>query len=87
MYPDKNGDHPPEEQPPPPRPEGPPLPAPEPTGDAPAKLAYARWLAERVLQGIHSDGENVRNMLYWVAQANLTLGEVVSALLDDRPPH
>ena len=76
MYPYDNGHHAPEEQPHPPRP----------AGDAPAKLAYVRWLAERVLQGIHSDGETARNMLYWLAQAHLTLGEVVSALHDDRPP-
>jgi hypothetical protein len=76
----------PEGQAPQPRPDGPPAPAPQPAGDAPAKVAYARWLAERVLQGVDSDGETVRNMLYWLAQANLTLGEVVSELLRDRPP-
>jgi hypothetical protein len=51
-----------------------------------AKVASARWLAERVLRGIDSEGEPVRNLLDWLAQANLSLGEVVSELLRDRPP-
>jgi hypothetical protein len=50
-------------------------------------VASARWLAERVIQGIDSESEPVRNLLYWLAQANLSLGEVVSELLRDRPPH
>ena len=76
----------PEGQAPQPRPDGSPPPLPQSAGDAPAKVAYARWLAERVLQGVDSDGETVRNMLYWLAQANLALGEVVAELLHDRPP-
>jgi hypothetical protein len=60
--------------------------APPPAGDVAVKVAHARCLAERVLQGIDSDSETVRNMLYWLAQANLALGEVVSELLRDRAP-
>jgi hypothetical protein len=77
--------HPPKEQPPPARPEGPPPLAPS-AEDARTKVAYARWLAERVLQGIDTESETVRNMLYRLAQANLALGEVVAELLRDHPP-
>jgi hypothetical protein len=86
MYPDENDHQSPEEQVPQAGPGGPGPPAPPPSGDAHVKIAYARWLAERVLQGIDSDSETARNLLYWLAQANLTLGEVVSERLGDRPP-
>jgi hypothetical protein len=76
----------PKKRPPRARPEGPPPPAPPPEEVARAKVASARWLAERVLRGIDSESEPVRNLLYWLAQANLSLGEVVSELLRDRPP-
>jgi hypothetical protein len=75
---------PPEQQPSGPGPQG--SPVPPPGGDPRDKVAYARWLAERVLQGIDSDSETVRNMLYWLAQANLALAEVVEELLRGRPP-
>jgi hypothetical protein len=86
MNPHDNDHHSPEEQAPQAGPEGPPPQAPPPAGGAPVKVAYARWLAERVLQGLDSDSETVRNMLYWLAQADLALAEVVSELLRDRPP-
>jgi hypothetical protein len=79
--------HPPKEQLPSTRPEGPAPLDPRSAEDAGTKLAYARWLAERVLQGIDTESETVRNMLYRLAQANLALGEVVSELLRDRTPN
>src|SRR6516162_3303058 len=81
-----NHHHSPEEQSPQARPEGPPSKAPPPATGATVKVAYARWLAERVLQGIESDSETVRNTLYWLANADLALAEVVCELLRDRPP-
>jgi hypothetical protein len=75
----------PKKQPPRARPKGPP-PPPPPEEVARAKVASARWLAERVLQGIDSESEPVRNLLYWLAQATLSLAEVVAELLRDRPP-
>jgi len=76
----------PTEYPPQRRPEGPPPPL-TPEEVARAQLVYARWLSERVLRGIDADSETVRNILYWLAQANLSLAEAVSELLRDRPPH
>jgi hypothetical protein len=70
---------------PPPRKEQSP-PDPPPAGDAPVKVAYARWLAESVLQGIDSDSETVRNLLYRLAQATLALSDVAAELLRNRPP-
>jgi hypothetical protein len=75
----------PRRQPPRARPKKQPPPAPPPEEVARAKVASARWLAERVLRGIDSESEPVRNLLDWLAQATLSLGEVVSELLRDRP--
>jgi hypothetical protein len=75
----------PKKQPRRPRPDRPPAPAPPPEEVARGQVVYARWLSERVLRGVDADSETVRNMLYWLAQANLSLAEVVSELLRDRP--
>ena len=45
------------------------------------KLAFARSESAQVMAAIDSNTENHRNLIYRLAQANLTLNEVVTELL------
>jgi hypothetical protein len=45
------------------------------------KLAFARSESAQVMAAIDSDTENARNLVYRLAQVNLTLNEVITELL------
>jgi hypothetical protein len=46
-----------------------------------ARVAFAAAESAQVMAALDSETENIRNLLYRLAQANLTLSEVVAELL------